>query len=151
MQVLNGIYGGFSHSKLFINVREKNSLAYYAASRLESHKGLMIVMSGIDSKNYQQAVDIIKEQMEAMKKGDFSDEELAQTKAVIKNQLLETMDTARGTNEILYHNVVAGKNITVDEWLQRVDETTKEDIVKAAAKIQLDTIYFLTGAEVGKQ
>lgn len=151
LQVLNGIYGGFSHSKLFINVREKNSLAYYAASRLESHKGLMIVMSGIDSKNYQQAVDIIKEQMEAMKKGDFSDEELAQTKAVIKNQLLETMDTARGTNEILYHNVVAGKNITVDEWLQRVDETTKEDIVKAAAKIQLDTIYFLTGAEVGKQ
>lgn len=151
LQVLNGIYGGFSHSKLFINVREKNSLAYYAASRLESHKGLMIVMSGIDSKNYQQAVDIIKEQMEAMKKGDFSDEELAQTKAVIKNQLLETMDTARGTNEILYHNVVAGKNITVDEWLQRVDETTKEDIVKAAAKIQLDTIYFLTGAEAGKQ
>ncbi len=51
----------------------------------------------------------------------------------------------------MYHNVVAGKNITVDEWLQRVDETTKEDIVKAAAKIQLDTIYFLTGAEVGKQ
>lgn len=151
LQVLNGIYGGFSHSKLFINVREKNSLAYYAASRLESHKGLMIVMSGIDSKNYQQAVDIIKEQMEAMKKGDFSDEELAQTKAVIKNQLLETMDTARGTIEILYHNVVAGKNITVDEWLQRVDETTKEDIVKAAAKIQLDTIYFLTGAEAGKQ
>lgn len=151
LQVLNGIYGGFSHSKLFINVREKNSLAYYAASRLESHKGLMIVMSGIDSKNYQQAVDIIKEQMEAMKKGDFSDEELAQTKAVIKNQLLETMDTARGTIEILYHNVVAGKNISVDEWLTRVDETTKEDIVKAAAKIQLDTIYFLTGAEVGKQ
>lgn len=151
LQVLNGIYGGFSHSKLFINVREKNSLAYYAASRLESHKGLMIVMSGIDSKNYQQAVDIIKEQMEAMKKGDFSDEELAQTKAVIKNQLLETMDTARGTNEILYHNVVAGKNISVDEWLTRVDETTKEDIEKAAAKIQLDTIYFLTGAEAGKQ
>lgn len=151
LQVLNGIYGGFSHSKLFINVREKNSLAYYAASRLESHKGLMIVMSGIDSKNYQQAVDIIKEQMEAMKKGDFSDEELAQTKAVIKNQLLETMDTARGTIEILYHNVVAGKNISVDEWLTRVDETTKEDIEKAAAKIQLDTIYFLTGAEAGKQ
>lgn len=151
LQVLNGIYGGFSHSKLFINVREKNSLAYYAASRLESHKGLMIVMSGIDSKNYQQAVDIIKEQMDAMKKGDFSDEELAQTKAVIKNQLLETMDTARGTIEILYHNVVAGKNISVDEWLTRVDETTKEDIEKAAAKIQLDTIYFLTGAEAGKQ
>lgn len=147
LQVLNGIYGGFSHSKLFINVREKNSLAYYAASRLESHKGLMMVMSGIDSKNYQLAVEIIKEQMDAMKKGDFSEEEISQTKAVIKNQLLETMDTARGIIEVLYHNVVANKRITLDEWLEKLDKTTKDDIVKAAAKIQLDTIYFLTGAE----
>lgn len=147
LQLVNGIYGGFSHSKLFINVREKNSLAYYAASRLESHKGLLMVMSGIDSKNYEQAVDIIKEQMDAMRKGDFSEEEISQTKAVIKNQLLETMDTARGIIEILYHNVVANKRITLDEWLEKLDNTTKDDIVKAAAKIKLDTIYFLTGAE----
>lgn len=147
LQVVNGIYGGFSHSKLFINVREKNSLAYYAASRLESHKGLLMVMSGIDSKNYQQAVDIIKEQMNAMKNGDFSEEEISQTKAVIKNQLLETMDTARGSIEILYHNVVANKSITLEEWLEKLDNTAKEDIVKAAAKIRLDTIYFLTGEE----
>lgn len=71
LQVLNGIYGGFSHSKLFINVREKESLAYYAASRLESHKGLLLVMSGIDNNNYDKAVKIIKEQMELMKKANF--------------------------------------------------------------------------------
>lgn len=150
LQVLNGIYGGFSHSKLFTNVREKNSLAYYVASRLESHKGLMIVMSGIDSKNYGKTVDIIKEQMEAVKKGDFSVEELEQTKAVIKNQLMETLDSPRGTVEILYHNVISDKNITFDEWLQQVDATTRDDIMRAAAKIQLDTIYFLTGTEEGK-
>ncbi len=108
LQVFNGIFGGFSHSKLFINVREKASLAYYVASRLESHKGLMMVMSGIDLKNYDQAVGIIREQMEAMKNGDFSDEEVAQTKAVIRNQMLETIDTSRGLTEVLYHNVVAG-------------------------------------------
>ena len=109
-QVFNGIFGGFSHSKLFINVREKASLAYYVASRLESHKGLMLVMSGIDNKNYDQAVSIIKEQMKAMTAGDFSEEKIEQTKAVIKNQLLETIDTSRGMVEILYHNVVS-KNI----------------------------------------
>ena len=98
LQVFNGIFGGFSHSKLFINVREKASLAYYVASRLESHKGLMMVMSGIDLKNYDQAVGIIREQMEAMKNGDFSDEEVAQTKAVIRNQMLETIDTSRAPN-----------------------------------------------------
>lgn len=150
LQVFNGVYGGFSHSKLFINVREKASLAYYCASRLESHKGLMMVMSGIDNKNFDQAVKIIKEQMQAMKNGDFSDAELEQTKAVIKNQLLETIDTARGMVEILYHNVVAGTKISLDDWLEKMDQTTREEIVKVADKIDLDTIYFLTGTEAGE-
>ncbi len=150
LQVLNGIYGGFSHSKLFINVREKASLAYYAASRLESHKGLMMVMSGIEHKNYEQAVTIINEQMTAMKNGDFSDQELSQTKAVIRNQLLETIDTARGMVEVLYHNVVSQKEITLDYWMEQMDQATKEDIVQVAQKIQLDTVYFLTGQEVAK-
>jgi predicted Zn-dependent peptidase len=145
LQVFNGVYGGFSHSKLFINVREKASLAYYAASRVESHKGLLMVMSGIDNSNFDKAVSIIKEQMQAMKNGDFSDDDLIQTKAVIKNQLLETLDTARGMVEILYHNVVAGQEIQLDEWLERIDQVTKEEVVRVANKIQLDTIYFLTG------
>ncbi|MGG3561754.1 pitrilysin family protein [Neobacillus rhizosphaerae] len=150
LQVFNGIFGGFSHSKLFINVREKASLAYYAASRLESHKGLMMVMSGIDLKNYDQAIRIINEQMEAMKKGDFTDQELEQTKAVIRNQILETIDTSRGLTEILYHNVVAHTDIKLDTWLTKMDKTTKEEIVAVANKIDLDTIYFLTGMEAGK-
>jgi predicted Zn-dependent peptidase len=150
LQVFNGIFGGFSHSKLFINVREKASLAYYAASRLESHKGLMMVMSGIDLKNYDQAIGIINEQMEAMKKGDFTDQELEQTKAVIRNQILETIDTSRGLTEILYHNVVAHTDIALNTWLTEMEKTTKEEIVAVANKIDLDTIYFLTGTEAGK-
>ena len=149
LQVFNGIFGGFSHSKLFINVREKASLAYYAASRLESHKGLMMVMSGIDLKNYDQAVGIIHEQMDAMKKGDFTDQELEQTKAVIKNQIMETIDTARGLTDILYHNVVAHTDIKLDSWISEMQNITREEIVAVANKIELDTIYFLTGTEAG--
>ncbi len=147
LQAFNGIFGGFSHSKLFINVREKASLAYYVASRLESHKGLMMVMSGIDNKNYDQAVSIINTQMDAMKQGDFHEEELEQTKAVIKNQLLETIDTSRGTVEILYHNVVSKKEISLDDWIEQMEQVTKQDIIEVANNIQLDTIYFLTGKE----
>jgi predicted Zn-dependent peptidase len=150
LQVFNGIFGGFSHSKLFINVREKASLAYYAASRIESHKGLMMVMSGIDLKNYDQAVGIIHEQMDAMKKGDFTNQELEQTKAVINNQMLETIDTARGLVEVLYHNVVANVDIPLRKYLDQVQKTTKEEILEVAGKIELDTIYFLTGMEAGK-
>ncbi len=142
-----GFLGGFSHSKLFINVREKASLAYYAASRLESHKGLLMVMSGIEAKNYDQATTIIREQMDAMKKGDFTDQEIEQTKAVINNQLLETTDTSRGLVEILYHNVIANQNFTVDDWIQGINKISKQDIIEVAKKIELDTIYFLTGLE----
>ncbi|MGX6441918.1 EF-P 5-aminopentanol modification-associated protein YfmF [Neobacillus sp. K501] len=147
LQLFNGIFGGFSHSKLFINVREKASLAYYVSSRLESHKGLMMVMSGIDLKNYDQAVGIIREQMEAMINGDFTDQEIAQTKAVIRNQILETIDTSRGLTEILYHNVVADKDIKLNQWIDGIENINKEEIVAVANKIKLDTIYFLIGME----
>ncbi|AZB43004.1 insulinase family protein [Bacillus sp. FJAT-42376] len=145
LQVFNGIFGGFSHSKLFINVREKASLAYYAASRVESHKGLLMVMSGIEVGNYDQAVTIIKEQMEAMKKGDFTEDDLTQTKGVIRNQLLETIDTSYGLSEILYQNAAADTERTFDELLDGISQVTKEEVVAAADKIELDTIYFLKG------
>ncbi|CAH0211676.1 Antilisterial bacteriocin subtilosin biosynthesis protein AlbE [Peribacillus sp. Bi96] len=148
LQLFNGIFGGFSHSKLFINVREKASLAYYAASRLESHKGLLMVMAGIENANYKQALEIIHAQMNEMKQGNFSEEELDQTKAVVKNQLLETIDVSRGLVEILYHNVISGLDITLDDWFAKTERTTKEEIVAIGQKIQLDTIYFLTEAEV---
>ncbi|THE14534.1 insulinase family protein [Bacillus timonensis] len=150
LQVFNGIFGGFSHSKLFINVREKESLAYYAASRVESHKGLLMVMSGIDVSNYDRAVTIIKEQMQAMIDGDFTDEIMTQTKAVIRNQLLETIDTSRGIAEVLYHNVVSSKPRKLDDWISGIETVTKEEVVNVAKKIELDTIYFLTGLEGGR-
>lgn len=147
LQLFNGLFGGFSHSKLFVNVREKNSLAYYAASRYESHKGLLFVMSGIEGKNYEKAVTIIKEQMTAMQNGDFTDEEIVQTKSVIKNQILETIDTPRGLVELLYHEIIANYNRPVGEWLTGIERVTKDAIVNVANNIQLDTIYFLHGTE----
>lgn len=150
MQICNGLFGGFSHSKLFINVREKESLAYYAASRLESHKGIMMVMSGIEFSKYDRAVEIIKEQLDAMKQGDFTEAEVEQTKAMIKNQILETSDVARGLVELSYHQVVSGKNRTLSDWIELVDSVSKEDVIQAAKKIKLDTIYFLTGKEENK-
>ncbi|HDR8052462.1 TPA: insulinase family protein [Bacillus cereus] len=147
LQLFNGLFGGFSHSKLFVNVREKNSLAYYAASRFESHKGLLFVMSGIEAKNYEKAVEIIKEQMHAMQNGEFSEEEIHQTKSVIQNQILEAIDTPRGFVEMLYHGIISDRTRPVEEWLTGIESVTKEEIVKVAKNIELDTIYFLQGTE----
>ncbi|MEB9411560.1 EF-P 5-aminopentanol modification-associated protein YfmF [Bacillus cereus] len=147
LQLFNGLFGGFSHSKLFVNVREKNSLAYYAASRFESHKGLLFVMSGIEAKNYEKAVEIIKEQMLALQNGEFSEEEIHQTKSVIQNQILEAIDTPRGFVEMLYHGIISDRTRPVEEWLTGIESVTKEEIVKVAKNIELDTIYFLQGTE----
>ena len=145
LQVFNGIFGGFSHSKLFMEVRERNSLAYYCASRIESHKGLIMVMAGIQTENYDKTLAIINEQMEDMKQGKFSDEIIEQTKAVIENQLLETIDQPIGLIEVLYHNVVSPVHVEIDEWLERNKKVTKEEIMEAGKTIELDTVYFLAG------
>jgi len=147
LQMFNGIFGGFPHSKLFINVREKESLAYYAASRVESHKGLLMIMSGIDSQNYEKAVSIIKEQLKLMKEGSFTDEEISQTKAVIQNQFLETIDSARGVIEVFYHNIVAGTKVEFTDWIDKTNSTSRDEILAVANKVELDTVYFLSGME----
>ena len=150
LQVFNGIFGGVSHSKLFINVREKESLAYYASSQIESHKGLLIVMSGIDPANYQLTLAIIREQMEKMKRGDFTDDELLQTKTMLVNQWLESVDDPRGIVNFLYNEIIANRTASLDDMIQGIERVTREDVVNVAKKIELDTIYFLKGKEAGK-
>ncbi|GAA3323760.1 hypothetical protein GCM10020331_048920 [Ectobacillus funiculus] len=93
-------------------------------------------------------MNIIGEQLTAMRNGDFTEEDLSQTKAVIKkNQILETLDTPRGLIELLYHDVVADYKRPMDTWFGDVDRVTRDEIIAVANKIGLDTIYLLQGSE----
>ncbi|AJD91062.1 zinc protease [Jeotgalibacillus malaysiensis] len=150
MAVMNGILGGFPHSKLFINVREKESLAYYAASRLESHKGLIVIMSGVDPGKIEKAEEIIERQLELIKSGEISDQELSQTKAVMTNQMLETLDSPRGIVEVLYQGETAGIPVKIQDWFKGIEDVTKENVIKAANKLIKDTTYVLTAKEVAE-
>ena len=139
----NGILGGFPHSKLFMNVREKASLAYYASSRLESHKGILTIQSGIEIANYRKALDIIQEQLEAMRKGNISERELSQTRATLSNQLRERQDRPYELIDFAYHSILSGRDWTIDRLHKGIGEVTKEDVRRVAEQVQLDTIYFL--------
>lgn len=143
----NGILGGFPHSKLFVNVREKESLAYYAVSRLESQKGILMLMSGIEIDKYEQAVAIMKEQLQLMKNGEISEQEMTQTKATLRNQLLEIQDNARTIIDFVYNGRLAGKSKTLEEMLEKIDQVTVKDVVNIAEKVEIDTIYFLRDKE----
>lgn len=141
----SGILGSYPHSKLFVNVREKASLAYYAASRYDGHKGIATIQSGIEIENYEKALDIIRQQLESLKQGEISDLEMSQTKAMIRNQLREMQDSAFEMVAYDFNRVLSGKDRPAEELLSQVEAVTKQDVVNAAETFQLDTIYFLTG------
>ena len=139
----NGILGGYPHSKLFVNVREKESLAYYASSRYDGHKGIGTIQSGIEIPNYEKAVNIIKQQLEEMKSGTISDLEMSQTKAMIRNLLKEMQDSAFEMIAYDFNRQLSGKERTAEELLAQVEHISKEDVREAAEQFRLDTIYFL--------
>ncbi|MFC9541402.1 EF-P 5-aminopentanol modification-associated protein YfmF [Lysinibacillus sp. NPDC056959] len=146
-RVANAIFGRFPSSKLFINVREKESLAYFALSHLESNIGLLMTMAGIEFANYERAVEIIREQEYAMKVGDFTETEIEQSKAMLINQLIEAYDTPLGIMDISIQAVDSGLSNNINDQIKRISMVSKSDVIRAANKWELDTIYFLNRKE----
>jgi len=140
--VFNGLFGGFPHSKLFINVREKASLAYYASSAFDSFRGLVTVQTGIDSKDRTQVISLVEKQLESLEKGDFTENELQQTKVMLKNQFLLSLDSSRGLIETAYlkqwfSNLVQDEK----EFEKKIMSVTREDVKKVANDLQLQAIF----------
>ena len=149
LQVFNGLYGGFPNSKLFLNVREKHSLAYYAASRIESHKGLLLVFSGIEPTDYEKAKTIIDDQFALMQAGNFTEQEVEETKELIVSELKETLDSPYGIIELLYQQVVGDKPLSPKTLIEKIGQISKPDVEAIAKKIELDTVYLLTKEQGG--
>jgi predicted Zn-dependent peptidase len=139
----NGILGAYPHSKLFLNVRERASLAYYAASRYDGHKGILTIQSGIEIGHFDRASAIIREQLDAMARGDISELELEQTRAMITNQLRELRDSAPEMIAFHFGGVLSGRPREPEELIRQIEAVTREDIVRVAGRVELDTIYFL--------
>ncbi|HOA40979.1 MAG TPA: pitrilysin family protein [Halanaerobiales bacterium] len=139
----NGILGAFPHSKLFQNVREKESLAYYASSSLESTKGLLLITAGIDFANYDKTIDIILKELEKMRQGDFTEEEFQWTMKSLINSFESTADNNRGLLAHYLLGVINHKTETIKDSIDELGKVKKEDIIRVGEKLQLDTIYFL--------
>lgn len=141
--VYNGILGGFPHSKLFANVREKASLAYYASSRLEGLKGLLFIQSGIQIGDYERARTIIGEQLEALADGAITDDELAFTQEGLVNQYLQSDDQPFTGAVMQMYKRFTGRDRSVPQLIDEVRKVTKKDVVAVAQTVKVDTVYFL--------
>lgn len=147
LQIFNGLFGGFPHSKLFTNVREKESMAYYASSSIDTFRGMMTVQTGIDSQNKEKVLNLIQEQLTALIEGDITKEDMLQTKAMLRNQYLLSLDNPSAIVESVYlKKKFPASNISDEEWLSRLEAVTLEDVKQVAANVQLQAIYFMEGS-----
>ena len=139
----NSLFGGGPHSKLFNNVREKESICYYASSVLEKCKGLMIVSSGIEVNNYERALELITKELQDVINGNFSEEDVDNSKKSILNALKASYDSVSGESDFTYNQFISGTNLEIEEVINYVSNVDKESIVRSMANIFEDTVYYL--------
>ena len=144
--VLNALLGGFAHSKLFVNLREKEGLAYTISSNFDIFSGMMRIYAGIDRSNRTRTVALINRQIGDLKRGNFSQEELNQTKKMLRNSVLLAQDRQNTILERAYMASVLGKKfLSLEAWLEALEQVNKDDIIKAAGLLKLQAIYFMEG------
>ncbi len=147
MTVLNAIFGGFSQSRLFKVVREEHSLCYYVSSSYDAFNGIMIVNAGIEKQHYEKTLNLIKEQLEDLASGHIEEQEIVLAKSMLTNALRKSNDEANSMITLTYNRDIVGKVESNDDYIERLNSVTKEELIKTAKYIKLDTIYFLTGKE----
>lgn len=144
LMVFNGLFGGFPHSKLFMNVREKASLAYYASSTIDTFRGYLSVQTGIDGQNRDKVFTLIEEQLQSLQQGEVTAEELSQTKAMLKNQYLLSLDNPQALIETAYLNQwVPGSEMTEETFMQRLEKVSIADVKRLAQQVHLQAMFFL--------
>ena len=147
MYVFNAIYGSGANSKLFMNVREKLSLCYYAGSAVLIKKGLMLVSSGIEFEKYEEAKNEILAQLDAVRNGDISPEELETAKRSVSSELRSAMDSQGELEGFWLSQAMEGLDYGPMELAELIEDVTKEDVMAIANSIELDLIYFLKGTD----
>lgn len=141
--VYNSILGGSANSKMFQNVREKAHLAYVASSSYIRYKNNIFVNCGIEIGNYEKALELIKQQIDDMKKGDFTQEDIDNAK---KGMIaaIKTIDDEQDTGITYYFGQeLSGSNVSMEEYINRIEQVNRENIVHIAKNVAIDTVYFL--------
>ncbi len=142
-RVMAALYGATPNSKLFLNVREKLSLCYYCSARYDKSKGIMMVQSGVEKENIEKAkLEIIK-QLEEIKKGNFQDSELEAIKKSLCNSFRTIGDLLSGLENLYLSQVFDDELFTPEQYVERINAVTKEQVIDAAKATTLDTVYEL--------
>lgn len=145
MQVTNAIFGAGMTSKLFMNVRERLSLCYSIGSGYYGSKGLVTVSAGIDFANEEQTRREIARQLEAIRSGDITPDELVSAKESLLSSLRSTHDSPGAIEGYYATAALSGLTMTPEQYMDAIRAVTAEDVAQAAQELHLHTTYFLKG------
>lgn len=145
IRVFNAVYGGSLTSKLFTNVRERLSLCYYASSGVDLHKGLLYVSSGIEFDKFDAALSEILAQLDAVRQGDITQEELVSSRKYVTGNLRAVSDHIGLLEDFYFSATLQGLDCTPEELAVLAESVTKEEVVAIANSVECDTVYFMKG------
>lgn len=148
-RVMVDLFGGSPHSKLFTVVREKMSLCYYCSAMMFRQKGVMLVQSGIESYNEEKAKTAILEQLEDIKKGNFTDDDIASSVKSLEDGFRSVSDSSESVASWFTSQVCSNKYLYPEDFIEQFKKVTREDIIKAAKAVTLDTVFMLEGTGEG--
>lgn len=143
--VFNGLFGGFAHSRLFTEIREKEGLAYTIGSHFDIFTGLLNVYAGIDKKNRNRAMQLINRQFSTIRTGRFSEALLKQTKKMLQVNLKLAGDSPKVLIERSYNGQYLKNHYSVDDMIDNIDKVNKADVMQLTKNIKLQALYFLEG------
>ena len=148
-RVMVDLFGGSPHSKLFTVVREKMSLCYYCSAMMFRQKGVMLVQSGIESYNEEKAKNAILEQLEDIKNGKFSDDDIASSVKSLEDGFRSVSDSAESVANWFTTQVCSKEFLYPEDFIEQFKKVTREDIIEAAKAVTLDTVFMLEGTAEG--
>jgi predicted Zn-dependent peptidase len=141
--LMTALFGGTAHSKLFLNVREKLSLCYYCSASYIRRKGLIMVQSGIEKENIQKAQKEILNQLEEIKQGSFTDQELNAAKMSLKNSFISLSDSLASLENFYTSQSFDKEKYSPELYAKEIEKVTGDQVIKAANAVSLDTVYSL--------
>lgn len=148
-RVMVDLFGGSPHSKLFTVVREKMSLCYYCSAMMFRQKGVMLVQSGIESYNEEKAKNAILAQLEDIKNGNFTDDDISSSVKSLEDGFRSVSDSAESVANWFTSQVCSDKYLYPEDFIEQFKKVTRDDIIKAAKAVTLDTVFMLEGTGEG--
>ena len=143
IKVMTAIFGSGTFSKLFVNVREKMSLCYYCSARLVASKGIIAVQSGVETENIYKALDAIRHELDDMRMGNFTDEDIKAAKLSLTDTFRSVGDSVMSIDSWFTAQCLAGEFLTPEDYINLIENVSREEIIVAANMVTEDTVFIL--------